>query len=160
MTIALEYEGVKGNCTAEGYEDHITCLSVQFGVGRGISMEPGNCSNRESTRPTITEITLTKEADSSCTSLFKDAVTGNKGTKAVLKFLRTGSDKIDEFMSYTLENCMISNYSISAEADTPPYETICLSFTKIVVNYNDSDASNAGGSPQRVGYDLELAKPL
>ena len=158
MAILLEYGGVKGNCTAEGYEDHITCLSAQFSIARNITMEPGNCSNRESTRPVISEMTLTKEADSSCTSLFKDACVGNKGTTATVKFVRTGADKVEEFMSYTLENCMISNYSISAEAENHPYETICLSFTKITANYNDSDAGNAGGSPQRVGYDLEKAK--
>lgn len=158
MAIYCEYEGVTGNCTADGYEGHIPCLSVQFGLSRGISMEPGRCSNRESTRPNISEITITKEADSSCTSLFKDGVSGNQGTTCTIKFVRTGTEKVEEFMSYTLENCMISSYSISCDAESAPYETISFSFTKILVNYNDSDASNAGGSPQRVGYDLEKAK--
>ena len=75
MAIYLEYEGIKGNVTADGYKDCIAVDSVQFGVGRGISMEAGNVSNRESTRPSVSEVTLTKKADNSVTAIFKEAVT-------------------------------------------------------------------------------------
>ncbi len=60
MAIYCEYKGIKGNVTADGYKDHIAVLSVQFGVGRGITMEPGNMSNREATRPSLSEITRNK----------------------------------------------------------------------------------------------------
>lgn len=160
MAIYLLYDGIKGNVTADGYKDHIAILSCQFGVGRAISMEPGNLSNREATRPNISEITLTKLADNSVTSIFKEAVTGSAGKKATLKFVRTGADKVQEYMDYTLENCLVSSYSISADSENEPVENITLSFSKVMINYKDHDASNKQASPQRVGYDLELAKPL
>ncbi|MDH5179173.1 MAG: type VI secretion system tube protein Hcp [Gammaproteobacteria bacterium] len=160
MAIYLMFDGIKGNVTADGYKDHIAILSAQFGVGRGISMEPGNMSNREATRPSISEVTLTKTADNSVTAIFKEAVTGSAGKKAELKFVRTGADKVTEYMTYTLENCLVSGYSISADSESEPLENITLSFSKIMINYNDHDATNKAGSPQRVGYDLELAKPL
>lgn len=160
MAIYLEYEGIKGNVTADGYKDHIAVDSIQFGVGRGISMEPGNLSNREATRPTISEITLTKPADTSATSLFKEAVTGTSGKKAVIKFVQTGADKVTEYMTYSLEDVLVSGYSVSASGDSDPLESISLSFAKIMVNYNDFDKSNKSANPQRVGYDLTTAKPL
>lgn len=160
MAIYIEYEGIKGNVTAEGYKDHISASSIQFGVGRGISMEPGKLSNREATRPTISEITLTKAADTSATAFFKEAVTGAAGKKVVIKFVQTGSDKVVEFMTYTLEDCLVSGYSISADSESDPMESISLSFAKIMVNYNDFDKSNKSSNPQRVGYDLAAAKPL
>jgi len=160
MAIFLEYEGVKGNVTADGYKDHIALKSVRFGVRRGISMEPGNMSNREATRPVVNQITVTKAADVSATALFKEAVTGSAGKKAVLKFVQTGTDKVQQFMDYTLENCLISGYWINAESQSQPEETVTLSFSKIMVNYSDFDASNKSTSPQRVGYDLATAKPL
>lgn len=160
MAIYLEYEGIKGNVTADGYKDHIAVQSVQFGVGRGISMEAGNLSNRESTRPSLSEITLTKAADNSVTAIFKEAVTGNAGKKVVIKFVRTGSDKVQEYMDYTLENCLVSNYSMSASSEGEPMESISLSYSKIMINYSDFDKSNKSGNPQRVGYDLESAKPM
>jgi len=160
MAIYFSFDGIKGNVTADGYKDHIALMSCDFGVARGISMEPGSLSNREVSRPTISEITVTKKADNSVTGIFKEAVTGAAGKKAMIKFVRTGADKVQQFMDYTLENCLVSGYSISAHGDEDPLETITLSFSKIMVNYNDHDASNKAASPQRVGYDLELAKPL
>ncbi len=160
MAIYLEYDGIKGNVTAEGYKDHIAVHSVQFGVGRGISMEAGNLSNRESTRPSLSEVTLTKVADNSVTAIFKEAVTGNAGKKVVIKFVRTGADKVQEYMDYTLENCLVSGYTISADSEGEPTEQITLSYSKIMINYSDFDKTNKSGNPQRVGYDLETAKPL
>jgi len=160
MAIYLQYDGIKGNVTAEGYKDHIAVDSVQFGVGRGISMEPGNMSNREATRPSVSEVTLTKVADNSVTAIFKEAVTGSAGKKVVIKFVRTGADKVQEFMDYTLEDCLVSGYSMSASSEGDPQETITLSFSKIMINYNDFDKTNKASSPQRVGYDLTTAKPL
>ena len=117
MSIYLEYDGIKGNVTVDGYKDHIEVLSVQFGVGRGISMEAGNLSNRESTRPSLSEISLTKVADNSVTAIFKEAVTVSEGKKVSIKFVRRGADKVQEYMSYTLEDCIVSGYSISAESE-------------------------------------------
>jgi len=160
MAIYIQYDGIKGNTTADGYKDHLTVTSVQFGIGRGISMEPGNLSNREATRPTISEITVTKVADISTTALFKEAVTGSAGKKVVIKFVQTGSDKLVEYMTYTLEDVLVSGYSISADSEGDPMESISLSFAKVMVNYNDFDKSNKSANPQRVGYDLTTAKPL
>lgn len=160
MAIYIEYEGIKGNVTAEGFADHIKVLSLSFGVSRGISMEAGHMANREATRPSLSEVTFTKLADSSTTSLFKEAVTGSAGKKVSVKFGQTGADKVTVFMDYELEDCLVSSYSISANSEGDPIETISLSFAKLLVNYHDYDKKNAGKSPQRVGYDLTSAKPL
>ena len=160
MAIYLQYDGIKGNVTADGYKDHIAVDSVSFGVSRGISMEAGNLSNRESTRPSLSEISLSKAADNSVTAIFKEAVTGSAGKKVVIKFVRTGADKVQEYMDYTLENCLVSSYSMSASSEGEPMENITLSYSKLMINYSDFDKTNKSGNPQRVGYDLETAKPL
>lgn len=160
MAIYIEYDGIQGNVTADGYADHIKVLSLSFGVGRGISMEPGNMANREATRPSLSEVTFTKLADNSTTSLFKESVTGSAGKVVKIKFVQTGSDSVSTFMDYELEDCLVSSYSISAGGESDPVETISLSFAKLMVNYHDFDKANTGKSPQRVGYDLTTAKPL
>lgn len=160
MAIYIEYDGIQGNVTAEGYKDHLSVSSVNFGVGRGISMEAGNMANREATRPSLSEITFTKIADNSSTSLFKESVTGSTGKLVKIKFVQTGADKVVEYMDIELEDCLVSGYTISAGGDDDPVETVTLSFAKIMVNYHDYDKANAGASPQRVGYDLTTAKPL
>lgn len=160
MAIYVEYEGIKGNVTAEGFADHIKVLSLNFGASRGISMEAGHMANREATRPSLSEITFTKMADISSTPLFKEAVTGATGKKVKIKFVQTGADKVTMFMDYELEDCLVSSYSISAGGEGDPVESISLSYSKLLVNYHDYDKKNAGKSPQRAGYDLTTAKPM
>lgn len=160
MAIYIEYEGIKGNVTAEGFAEHIKVMSLHFGVGRGISMEPGNLANREATRPSLSEVTFTKLADNATTPLFKEAVTGAAGKLVKIKFVQTGADSVTTFMDYELEDCLVSSYSLSADGESDPVESISLSFAKLMVNYNDFDKKNTGKSPQRVGYDLTTAKPL
>ncbi len=160
MAIYLEYEGIKGNVTADGYKDHISVLSVDFNVARKISMTPGNLSNRETSRPSISEVTIIKVADNSCSALFKESVTGSAGKKAKIKYVHTGTEKLTEFLEHILEDCIISGYKFAANAEGQPQEVINLSFSRILINYKDHDTSNKTGTPQRVGYDLESAKAL
>ncbi len=160
MACFIEYEGIEGNCTAEGYEKHIQVDSLQFGVGRGISMEPGNLANREATRPSLSEVTFTHKTDNSATALFKEAVSGSNGKTVTIKFVQTGADKLVEFMTYTLTDVLVSGYSISADGHGDPIESVSLSYSKIEVKYNDYDKSNKSASPQIVGYDLTTAKAL
>lgn len=158
MAIYLKMGNVKGNVTASGYEGQIAVMSVHFGVARSITMEAGNVSNREASKPTLSEITLTKQADNSVAAIFKEALTGSAGQDALLTFVRTGTDKVQDFMTYKLTDCIISSYSISAQGDEAPVENISLSFSAIEVSYKDHDASNKSGNPQRVSYDLKAAK--
>jgi len=160
MAIYLEFEGIKGNVTADGYKDHIAVDSVSFGVMRGITMEAGNMTNRESSRPSLSEINLSKSADSSATAIFKEAVTGKAGKKVSIKFVRTGAEKVEEFMVYMLEDVLVSGYSMDASSEGEPHESISLSYSKIEITYSDFDKGNKSGNPLRGGYDLELAKPL
>jgi type VI secretion system secreted protein Hcp len=160
MAIYLEYDGVKGNVTAEGFKDHVAILSAEFGAKRKIGMEPGKVANREATRPALTEITLIKHADKSTAAFFKESVSGSTGKKAVLKFVRTGADGVQQIMDYTLENALVSKYAINAGKIGDPVEQITLSYSKLLVSYHDHDASHKSAGPQRVGYDLTTAKPL
>lgn len=160
MAIYVKWEGIKGNVTAKGYTDQISINSFNFGVGRRISMEAGEMSNRESTRPSISEITITKPADNSATGILKESLSGSAGKKVTFSFVKTGSDEMTEFMTYDLEDALVSGYTVDAGADGEPMETITLSFSKIMSKYNDYDKTNKSASPQRVGYDLARSVAL
>lgn len=157
MAIYLKFGNVKGNVTADGYAGQIALTSVEFETSRNVSMETGNLSNRESSKPTLSRIIVFKQGDSSVAALLKEALGGSAGQEAVLTFVRTG-DKVQEFMSYKLTNCIISRYKIIAPKDQEPTERIELSYSAIEVSYKDHDASNKAGNPQRVGYDIKAAK--
>ena len=119
--------------------------------------KPATCPTGNPPNPNVSAITIRKKADSSVAALFKEALSGSAGQEATITFVRTG-DKVQEFMTYKLTNCIISSYDIDAEGEDVPDEDITLSFSAIEVSYKDHDASNKAGNPQRVSYDVKAAK--
>jgi type VI secretion system secreted protein Hcp len=65
MPIYMKYNdgSIKGDKTADGHQDWIVLNSFQWGVGRGISSPTGGSKDRESSAPSLSEITVTKHQD-------------------------------------------------------------------------------------------------
>lgn len=162
MAIYLNFNklGIKGNVTAKGYEDWIDVSSMQFGVGRGVSMEVGNTSNREATRPSISEVTISKALDASSGSLFKESVVGVDGVTIIIDIVKTGAAEVEKYCRVTLEDCLVSSYSLGASSGGAPNESLAFSFTKILTDMTGADRNNKNGSNMLVGYDLNDAAPL
>ncbi|MGI9281277.1 MAG: Hcp family type VI secretion system effector [Endozoicomonas sp.] len=162
MAIYMNFNSKKpaGNVTAKGYEDWIEVDSFSFGVGRSITMEAGAMSNREAGRPSLSEVSVTKLLDASSGGLFKESVTGSEGITVVIDIVQTGTNTVQKYASYTLEECMVSSYSIGASAGGAPTETVSLSFAKIVADLSHADKTHKNKKNLKVGYDLTTAEPL
>jgi type VI secretion system secreted protein Hcp len=162
MAIYMNFNALspKGNVTAEGYEDWIEVDSFNFGVGRAISMEAGAMANRESTRPSLSEVTVTKALDAASGGLFKASVVGDEGVNVEIHVVQTGGNKVEKYAAYTLEDVIISSYSVTAAAGGPPQESLSLSFAKIEGDLTHADKTHKNTTNMRVGYDLTTAKPL
>lgn len=161
MAIYLEYEGIKGNVTAEGYKGMINLKHFGFGVGRQISMKAGSLANREHAVPQFGTVDIEKLEDIATIALFRSSVTGSAGRKVTIHFVRTGGKEVVEFMSYTLENCLISKYLIyDTDLNKRPHEKIQLSFTSVLISQAIRSANNSVKNTLRAGYDLEKAVKL
>lgn len=154
MALYMEIEDVTGNVTEEGHADWIEIDSLQWGVGRAISSAIGRSADRESSQPSISEITVTKLMDESSPDLFTEACTG-EGKLVTIDFCKTGAE-VEQYMQYELENCMISGYSVSSGGDRP-MESISLSFTKITMTYTPTEIDGSLGDPIPAGYDMQAA---
>lgn len=161
MAIYMNYNGkkIKGNVTAVGYEDWIELDSIQFGVGRGISMEVGNMANREATRPSLSEVVVTKMMDNASGGLFKESLTGVEGVVVQIHIVQTGAKQVEKFAAYELSDVLISSYSCSGSGGGAPHESLSLSYSKIVADLQGADKTNKNGQNMKVGYDLTTAKP-
>ena len=158
MAIYLKVEGIDGNVTAEGHEKWIDCGSLQWGVGRGIGAPTGAAKDREASYPSISEVTVTKEMDSSSPYLFTESCVG-KGKKVEIHLVRTSADKLETYMEYVLSNALISGYSVSSGGDRPT-ESLSINFTKIETKYIPWKDDHTADSPIPAGYDLALAKKV
>ena len=88
--ILLNFETqIKGDSTVEEHTDWITLDSVQFGVGRAISMSGGG-RDREVSNPSFSEVTFSKSTDVSSADIYYQAIQGKSLGKAEIHFIQTG----------------------------------------------------------------------
>ena len=110
MPIYVKYGSITGDVTAAGHEKWIEVNSFQWGVGRGISSPTGGSADRESSAPSVSEIVVTKAADSVVVKLLDESLEG-EGEDVTIDFCKTDKGKLEVYLSYTLTNTMISGFS-------------------------------------------------
>jgi type VI secretion system secreted protein Hcp len=158
MPLYMNYDSlaIKGDVTEAGHANWIELSSFQFGVGRGITTPTtGSAADRESSAPSISEIVVTKQADSSSPKLMDEALRGT-GKTVIIDFCRTDKGKLQVYMTYTLTNTMVSGFSVNSGGDRPS-ESVSLNFTKIEFKNTPGGADSAAASPEAVSYDLAQA---
>jgi len=153
MTIYMKVESIDGAVTAKGFEKWIELNSFHFATSRAISMEAGNIANRNHGRPSVSEIVVTKMMEQSSFGLLQEALRGDKGKKVTIKIVEVAQDKFREYVSYELEDTLLSGYSVSTGGDVP-VETVTLSYSRITTSFTSTDKTNKAGQPARVVYDL------
>jgi type VI secretion system secreted protein Hcp len=156
MPIYMSYDGVTGDVTASGHEKWIELNSCQWGVGRGISSPTGASADRESSAPSVSEVVVTKATDAASVKLLDESYQG-EGKKVVLDFCKTDKGNLEVYMTITLENTLISGFSLSSGGDRP-MESLSLNFTKVEFKNTGMGAANDTGAPETVTYDLAAAK--
>jgi type VI secretion system secreted protein Hcp len=156
MAVFLKIPGINGGATEKKHEGWVKVDSLQFGVGRSISAQVGSVSSREAGMPNVSEVHVTKPMDAASIELFGWSVSKYDAKKVVVDVVSTGRD--DPFTTYTLDNAVISGYSVSAAGDQMPTEAISFNFSKIEERFVPIGADMKPGSPVNKGYDLATAR--
>src|ERR1700722_2884859 len=149
MAVYVQIPNVTGGATEQNHTGWIQMDSLQFGVARALNNPLGHATSREAGQPTVSEIHCTKAMDSASIELFGWSVS---------KFDVVSTGRTDApFASYTLNNAVISGYSVSAAGNSQPTESISFNFTKIEETYLTIAADNTTIVSTTVkGYDLAL----
>jgi type VI secretion system secreted protein Hcp len=158
MPIYMNYNSlaIKGDVTATGWVGWIEVSSFQFGVGRGIGSPTGGSADRESSAPSVSEITISKDQDTSTGPMLTAALQG-EGVTVIIDFVKTSQGQLAKYMEYTLTNTLISGFSTSSGGDRLT-ESISLNFTKIQVDPTTIDAAGSISNANPVTYDIGLAQ--
>lgn len=159
MPIYLKFGSIQGDVTESGHVGWIELNSLQWGLGRGVSSPTGSSENRESSAPSVSEITTTKNYDKATIKLLQDAFEGTgagDGATVQIDFVRTTKGKLDVYLSYELTDVIISGYSISSGGDTPS-ESLSFNFVKIKTTVTPMQADGTPGNASSVTYDLGKA---
>jgi type VI secretion system secreted protein Hcp len=161
----MKINDIEGNVSAKNYEKWIELNSIQWEIKRNINTKPGKVADRESSRPAVSEFTISKNMDKTTPALFTEACVGKAKNQVEIHLCQTG-DNISPYMQYTLNNVIISNYFISYEETIEhanviyPQEIITLNFDKIEMKYIPYDEQHKAQSPIPAGYDLNTAQKM
>jgi type VI secretion system secreted protein Hcp len=172
MSGYLKIQGIDGDVTAKGLEKCIKIQSCNFDVARKMNTQPGSVTNREGTKPSVSEVTISKLIDKTTPALLKEAAVGSVIPSVEIKFVNTGAD-LSEYHSVTLSDVLISGYSFDYDTKKPgseekgeaahdheslPMEKITFNFMKIENKFTPYDENNKPGSPCATGYNLKTAQ--
>ena len=164
MSIYMKIRDIPGSVHAKGFENWIELISFNFGTRRQMTIQPGRVSDREGTRPVVSEITIAKTMDKSSSLLFSESVIGKAKPEVSIAFVTT-SHTITPYVEYQLSNVIVSAYHVShsqgavrnTNQSELAVETIMLDFEKIERKYTSFDENNKPGSPLAASYDLRQA---
>ena len=152
--IYMKFPNIDGDVTAQGHEKWIELNSFQWGVGRSISSPTGGSAGREASAPSVGEIIVTKSMDKSSAKLLQEALVGNPAGPVVIDLVKNGFNGSPfVYGKYTLENVLVSGYSVSSGGDNPS-ESISLNFAKITFSFFDQTPTGGIGSPIEACYDI------
>lgn len=159
MPIYLKYSNptVNGDVTTENYTNQIEVNSLQWGIGRAIGAATGKSGNRESSTPSVSEITVSKEFDNASGGLLKEALGTSSKASLIISFVRTNEAGAKTYLEFTLTDVAISGFSLSSGGDRPS-ESLSFNFTKIEAKFTPTNADGSDGKPFPVTYDLGLQK--
>jgi type VI secretion system secreted protein Hcp len=99
---------------------------------------------------------VTKDTDVASTKLLNESYQG-EGQKVTIDFCKTDQGNLEVYLSFELEDVMISGLSMSSGGDRPT-ESVSLNFTKISVRNIGMTDTNSTASPDTVTYDVAQAK--
>lgn len=153
----LDYEGIKGEATAEQYKDMITITDLSFGAHRDITAHTGTTMDREASSTRLGDIHINKLQDNASPDLFKEATIG-KGKKATFYITKQG-EKIEEIIKLELKDALISSYNLAANGDRP-VEDLTISYTELTMTVTPTDDSNAVTAPLVYGYSATKGQKL
>lgn len=143
-----------GGVTQKGFEGWTKLATLEGGVIRNVSMETGNLSNREHTRPIIEPFSVTQYSDQSSPQLMA-AMLRSKTMKVTIVMLSTDGR---EHIRYELTNAILSGLALSGHDEGTHTTAFMLSFSRLEVAHIPYDASGKPGSTLRVAYDVGAAK--
>jgi len=146
-TIFLECADIKGESKKVGYEEQIECESWSWAAshsgGLGLTGKGGSQGSTS-----VAPISLSKYQDKSSHTLFQYLCEGKHAPEMKLHITRTEGGVLKDYMTITMTEVIVENWSISGGSDQLPVESVSLMMGKVKVEtfvQDDKGAlSNAG----------------
>ncbi len=159
MAIYVKYGDIPGDSTHDthkGADGWWMSSSCSFGVSRNVQATTGNTANRNNAQASLSDISLSKESNTSTPVFFKEACSG-QGKTCVIDYVQDGGQSSEIFLQLTLTNAMISGWA-SGSGGSRPSESLSVSFEKLEVKSFTYDSAGAATDQKAHTFDVGVGK--
>ena len=151
LTGFLKIENIKGESRAAGHEDEIDITGIAWGVAR---TQPSRVQGRS--RVEERELVVRKVYDASSPYLAVAVALGRSFDEIVLTVRKDSGDAHLDYLTITLSNALISEYSF--DSDTAPEEAVEEAFSiraeKVKILYVQQADDHSAGDENEVELDF------
>jgi type VI secretion system secreted protein Hcp len=151
MTLLLKGP-FKGSSNIKGYEGWTPIDSLQWGAGRGISAG-GTGAQREASRISVSEVTITKSMDQSTAALAKLLGEGGGVTMTIVALQTLGDGTPVPTLTLALGETLVSGFSTSSGGDRPS-ESYSFNFLKLNATMKGVDEKGVVSSIGSYSYNV------
>ena len=149
-------DAIKGNCAINGYADKLIVNSFAHSAYIPMAADAAN-TERTAGRPVLSEMSVVKLSDLATTELFKACTRGTKLGSATLHIGRVENGDYMNFMTYVMDNAMVSQMSCASGGGIPT-DTFSINFTKIKADFTQQKTDSSAKGTGTWNWNLETMK--
>src|ERR1700761_6652335 len=148
----LMLDGIKGESSDDKHKGEIDIEAISWGLAQSGSGNRGTGSGTG--KVDVADITITKKLDKSSPTLQLACANGKHIAKGKITLRKAGENPLD-YLTFDLENLLISNYQIShANGGDTPAETFAINFSKVKSEYWTQSDKGAKGENANFSWDV------
>lgn len=159
MYLEIKSPDVKGESTSSQGTDMIEVLSFSHGVSMPLTFGASNTS-RAHGRCQHQDFTVSKYVDLASPTLNGLACGGDDIKSITLHVFKADANSTTpiEYLTYTLENCIVTSVAVGGSGGDAPTETVTFNYSKITWNYIKQGAEAGGTAKGNVSTIWDLTK--
>jgi type VI secretion system secreted protein Hcp len=124
------------NFPTKGVTTRMELNSLQWGTGRSLAVATGatgGSADRETSKPIITEVNVTRVMDENSNAIFREVITGVE-RPMTFYFMKGTVEHPQVYMTVSVEGALITGYNINQHGDTT-IESISVNFKQVKYKY-------------------------
>lgn len=152
--IYIVFDGIKGESSFRAFANSTELNSLSWGAKNTATI--GSEGGRAGMGKVQTgEMVITKPRGSSSSALQMFVFNGKYIPKAEIRFYKQAAGAQTPYLTITLENVLVSSWSVSAEGNSAPMETFSLNFAKFKTEDSSMKPDGTMEKQPAVGWDIQ-----
>lgn len=154
----LKLDGIDGESAKDGHQGEIDIMSFSWGTHHTSTAHTG--TGHSSGRADFSDFSIMKVVDKSSPKLFLKSCDGKTIAKGKITFRKTAGDSKIDYLTYDLENVMVTSFQNSGNdgGGDQVAESVSFAASKVVVTYLPQKADGSADAKQQAGWDQGMNK--